>query len=554
MFNFFKALTLLAFLINFSACSGPSSSKNGDKNASKSTKAKKDSFIYNIGSEPKTLNPVTSQDYYGTLVQNYVLDRMLYRDPDTYEWRSNIAESYEISPDGMSFTFKIRKNAKFHDGNPVTAHDVKFSVDVIFMDEYGVFSARPYYENVKNSEVINEHTIKFTASEKYFKSLEVLGNLTIVPKHIYKDPAKGKKLNKTMIGSGPYLIKKYEKGRRIILERNPDWWGNSLPEFENKYQFKEVVLKFVKESNVAIQMLKKAQLNLIAFRSEDYVKKTDGPEWNGRLLKVKTENKKPKSYGFIGWNFKNKMFNSKNVRRALAHLMNRDEMNQKFNYGLSLPASGPWYLQSPYANESVKAIAFDPKKASELLKADGWADTDKDGTLDKVIDGQKTKFEFTLLYSNKESEKYFVLYQRDLEKAGIKMRLQNLEWNAFLPKVQGGEFDACALGWNGGTVDNDPKQIWHSSSAVKGGSNFIGYKNPTVDKMIDEARKELDKSKRIVLLKAVYKAIADDAPYAFMFVPKYSLYGVSGFVDRPKDTFTYELGEKYWSVKSSLVQ
>ncbi len=129
------------------------------------------------------------------------------------------------------------------------------------------------------------------------------------------------------------------------------------------------------------------------------------------------------------------------------------------------------------------------------------------------------------------------------------MEIRYLEWNSFLKLVDDGEFDAVAMGWGGGDIDWDPKQIWHSSSAVKGGSNFINYKNPEIDKLIDEARVHPEKQKRLKLLRGVYEKIVEDAPYVFMFNNKFEFYAHSGKVELPGDTFKYSKGQSYWWLK-----
>lgn len=181
-----------------------------------------------------------------------------------------------------------------------------------------------------------------------------------------------------------------------------------------------------------------------------------------------------------------------------------------------------------------------------LLQSDGWQDSDKDGVLDKEVNGQKVNFEFTLLNPNKDFEKYLVLYQGDLAKVGVKMNIKLLEWNTFITKLDESQFDAVVLAWSGGSVDLDPKQIWHSASAVKGGSNFIGYKNPEVDRLIDQARGEMDKQKRIPLLREVYRKIAEDAPYAFMFNHKHTLYAHASRIEKVQETYGYTVGHSFW--------
>jgi microcin C transport system substrate-binding protein len=511
--------------------------------------APKGTFNYNLSKEPTTLNPITSTDAYASTVQAYVMDTLMTRNENTYDWQPALAEKAETSKDGTTFTFTIREGVKFHDGKPVTVEDVKFSFDVIFDPEYNLAHIRPYYENIEKAEVVDPRTIRFTAKNRYFGNFNVVAGLTVVPKHVYGDAMKGNRLNRTIVGSGPYKLERYERGRRIILVRNNDWWGNKVESEQKKYRFQRISMRFAGEENVALEMLKKGDLDFESLTPDAFVTKTTGSEWTTRLTKQQVENKAPKGYGYVGWNMRKDLFKDRNVRIALAHLMNRQVMNDMFRHGMSLLARGPWYQQSEYADPAVKAIEFDPKKAAELLKKAGWADTDKDGILDKMIDGRRVQFAFTLMHSNKDMEKYWTLYQQDLRRAGIKMDIRLLEWNAFIKFLDEGNFDAVALAWSGGSVDLDPKQIWHSSSAVKGGSNFIGYSNPKVDQLIDRAREETDKKKRIPMLREVYRTIAADAPYAFLFNDRYALYAHTNRMQMEKPTYNYTVGTMFWWIQ-----
>jgi peptide/nickel transport system substrate-binding protein/microcin C transport system substrate-binding protein len=374
----------------------------------------------------------------------------------------------------------------------------------------------------------------------------VVGTMTIVPKHIYGDSAAGSKLNKTLVGSGPYKLEKYDKGQSIVLVKFKDWWGANDAAMKGRWNFERIRLRFLKDSNITIEALKKGDIDETKLTPEEFQKKTTGPEFGKTVMKIKTQNQEPKLWGYIGWNLRRPLFADKNVRLGLYKLMNRDEMNKKFKYGMALPVVGPFYPQSEYADPSVKPVTYDPKGAVELLKKAGWTDTDKDGVLDKVVDGKKTNLSFTLNYANKDTEKYWVLFQSDLRKVGVEMKLQLLDWNALLKNIDDSNFDSVAMSWGAGSVDPDPKQIWHSSSAVKGGSNFIGYKNPEVDKLIDQARFENDKPKRIKILREFYRKVAEDVPYAFLFVDKDTLYARSSKIGVVKDTYNYAVGEDYW--------
>jgi peptide/nickel transport system substrate-binding protein/microcin C transport system substrate-binding protein len=509
-------------------------------------------FYYNLETSPTTLNPLSAVDYYSSLVHNWVMETLLERDNDTYDWNPSLATEWEISKDGLQYTFTLREGVKWHDGKPLTAEDVKFSFDAVMHPEnkYKTAHQKPYFENIDRVEILAPNKVKFVAKKVYFGNFQVVATMDIVPKHIYESPSKkaAKKLNKTAWGSGPYKVDKFQKGKKLILKKNKDWWGNSDPSKKNDYNFEKIHMRFVKDSTIAITRIEKGDIDFQSLTSEEYVKKTSGSKWGKKVFKVKTENVAPKGYGFIGWNFKKPMFQSRNVRLALYHLINRDLMNEKFLFGNSIPATGPWYQQSEYADPSVKPIPFDPKKALELLRADGWKAGD-DNILQKKIDGKMTKLSFTIIEPNKDFIKYLTMFKEDAKKAGVDVNIKFVEWNTFIKLLDEKNFDACRLGWSGGSVDLDPKQIWHSSSARAGGSNFTSYSNPEVDKLIDESRVLFDKKKRVAALRKVYKKIAEDVPYAFFFNAKYIFYAHTKKMKRAKDTFNYSVNLPSWWIE-----
>lgn len=220
------------------------------------------SFTINLGGEPTTLNPITGTDVYNQNVQNYVMDALMDRDAETYEWTPALAEKVEKSADGKTFTFTIRKGAKFHDGKPVTVEDVKFSFDVIFDPKYNAAHLRPYYENIEKAEIVDPQTIRFTTKSKYFGNFDVVAGLGVLPKHFYGDADAGKKKNKTILGSGPYKLEKYDQGQSILLVKNKDWWGTAAPEMKGRYNFERIRMRFDKDENISIEKLKKRRPRL----------------------------------------------------------------------------------------------------------------------------------------------------------------------------------------------------------------------------------------------------------------------------------------------------
>ncbi|WP_408098706.1 ABC transporter substrate-binding protein [Peredibacter sp. HCB2-198] len=506
-------------------------------------------IYYNIGGEPTTLNPMTASDGYTQAVHAYLFDSLLDRDLDTYEWKPALATEWKISEDKRTFDFKLREGVKFHDGKEVTAEDVKYSYDVIFTEDFKAVQLRSFYEAVKEVQVLDKYNVRFIVKDDYFQNFDVCAGITVLPKHFYSNPENKKEFGRKVVGSGPYMFTKYDKGQKIILVQNPDWWGRKVETEKNSHTIPKIVLRFVSEENVSLELLKKGDIDFLALRPEGFVKKTVGKIWDEKIVKVKTENKSPKGYNFIGWNFKHPILKDREVRKALYMLFNRPLMLDKFEYNLSEYATGPIYVQSDYASPNVRPVEFNPNEALKILRQAGWKDTDKDGLLDKVINGKKTPLSITILEPTQEMAKYLTIFKEDASKVGVEINIKNIEWNSFVKLLDEKNFEAVRLAWGGGGVDWDPKQIWHTSSSKGAGSNFIQYSNQEVDRLIDEARKLYEKEQRLPLLRKVHELISADYPYVWWFNSKYTLYGHTKRVVKPKDTFTYGIGQQYWKLQ-----
>ena len=394
-----------------------------------------------------------------------------------------------------------------------------------------------YFEGMKNAEVIDDYTVKFNTKNVYFKNFETVAGMLIIPEHIYRMPKNPDSsseadknsskteevklnLNKTIIGSGPYKIAQYQKGKMIVLSKNNLWFGKSIPSNKGQWNFKNIVFRFISDSNDAIFRIQKEDLDFIALSAEDFEKRTSASQWGNTLEKIKYSNKAPSGYGYIGFNLKNPLFQDSRTRKALAHLMNRELMNEKFRFNYSKLATGPWYSWSEYADPSVKPILFDPKEAAKLLQAAGWRDKNKDGILEKDFKEGKKDFSFSVLSTgDKDAERYLTVFQEDLKKAGVHLSIKVVDWTSLLALLDKKNFDSAMLGWGSSSLEVDPKQIWHSDSSKTGGSNYISYSNPKVDKLIDKARRQLNKEERIKTLKEVYRLIADDVPiYSYLTI------------------------------------
>jgi peptide/nickel transport system substrate-binding protein/microcin C transport system substrate-binding protein len=508
-------------------------------------------FNLRLDDDPRTLNPITYDDVYARKVLEWAFEPLLQFDDNTYKYRPVLAEKYEISPDGMTFTFTLRKGLKWQDGQPLTAEDVKYSFDVLFEGRFFAPHRRIFYEPIKEAKVLSPEKIQFIAKEPYFLAFEQVASLFIIPKHFYgvgdpKDP----KFNRTFLGSGPYQLEEWNKGQRLVLKRWADYQPPNSEYDRSRNRFARIQFRPIREMAVCIEMLKKGDLDYLELRDpRDYLNIHEEEKPDSKFVTVKATNSQPSmnNYAFIDWNTKNPLFQDKRVRQALAHLINRDMMIEKFRFGMSEKANGPYGLRSPYSSKKVKALGYDPKKAKELFEQAGW----KMGPqgLVKTIDGKETPFEFTLIHTNPDFEKYITLFQEDYKKAGVKMNVRLLEWNTFMKLVDERKFDAIGMGWTFYSLNSDLYQYYHSKSILAKGHNFGSFSKPEVDTLIEQIRSTMDEKKRWKLAHRLHEILADEQPYSYLFNPKYILYAANKRIKRPKDILKYGVGYQTWFVE-----
>lgn len=476
-------------------------------------------LVWHLGAEPDTLNRLIATDAYENRINGFIYDSLVDRDNKTLELIPRLATSWDISDDKLTFTFHLRKDVKWHDGVPFTADDVLYTYEKIQDPKVDAPHLRVYYKDIKKVEKLDDYTIRFTYARPYFKALEFCGGIPIIAKHIYDD---GKDFNtnpagRKPIGTGPYKFVKWDTNKKIVLERNEDYWDkNRIPEI------KGIVFKIISDDAVALQELKKGELDLASLRPIQWVKQSDTPSFQENF--IRHEYYSP-GYRFIGWNLRRPYFQDKKVRHALTMLINRAAIVNKLEFGLGKVISGPFFFEGYEYNQKVVPLPFDPETAKKLLDEAGWVDSDGDGIRDKEIEkkeGEEVKkervpFRFTFLIPSgaRFYERLASIMKEDFRKAGIDVNIQTMEWAAFVGRINKRDFDATSLGWSFG-FDEDPYQVWHSSQ-VKEGSNFVGFENAEADKIMEEARVTFDKEKRTELYHQFHEIVADEQPYTFLY-------------------------------------
>lgn len=418
----------------------------------------------------------------------------------------DLAKDWTVSDDKLTITFYLRENVLWHDGEELTAEDVKFTFDSI-LDPKNICPYVANYQDIEEIEVIDKYTIQFKYNKPYSPALSKLG-VGIIPKHLLeKEDIRSSRFKRNPVGSGPYEMDTWKTDQYIILE----YFNNY---FEGRPFIDRYVMRVIPNQAVQYLELITGGIDSMGLTSYQYTFRTDTKKFKERFNKYKYL---ARSYTYIGYNINDPLFQDKRVRQALSYAVDKKAIIDGILLGLGEECTGP-FLKGSYAyNENVKKYLYNPQKAKDLLKEAGWSDVNNDGILEK--DGVDFSFKLITNQGNKEREDVATIVQRNWQEIGVNVKIQTIAWAAFINEfIDKKKFQATILGWTI-PIDPDNYNVWHSDSTREGGLNFINYKNPEVDRLIEEGRQTFDVEKRKNIYQKIHKILAEEQPYTFLYFP-----------------------------------
>jgi peptide/nickel transport system substrate-binding protein len=467
------------------------------------------------------ITPLCTQDAYGNAVIGRVLESLLTRDPVTLAWQPLVARSLpQISKDGLTFTFELRDDVTYSDGQPLTPDDVVYTYNWIMNPQVECPQVRAYYKTLKSVVKHGDNGVVFTFKEPYFKSEELAGGMSILPKHFYGKYTADEydKSPGLLLGSGPYRMEDptaWTPGKPMELVRNERYWGPAAP-------FNKVVYRTFGEDTAKLQAFRNGEIdlpdNLFPEQYREMLKDTD--------LLAHTQHFEFSSatagYRYIAWNErrdgKPTRFADPRVRLAMTLLTDRQRMCDELNDKLATVIHGPFLGKNPQADPNLQPWPYDPKQAADLLKQAGYEDRDGSGTL---RDSAGQAFSFQLIYpAGVPAYQQMVLFLKDsYAQAGIQLELNPLEWPVMTQKLKNRDFDAITLGWATG-LETDLYQMFSTDQMKDGGNNAMSYSDPKLDALITEARRTMDVDRRMKLWQQCDDLLHKDQPYTFLLTRK----------------------------------
>ncbi len=461
--------------------------------------------VASIG-EPSNLIPMLASDSASHDISGLIYNGLVKYDTDL-TLTGDLAESWEVSKDGLTLIFHLRKDIVWEDGVPFTADDVYFGFKTI-IDPKTPTAYSGDFMQVKKAEVIDKYTFKATYEKPFAPALSTWGNMVVLPKHLLegKDITKSP-LTRKPLGLGPFKLTKWLSGEKLILRSNPNY-------FEGRPYLDNYVYKIIPDISTQFLELQTGSIDMMSLTPLQYSRQTHSDYFKNNFQKYKYPSR---GYTYLGFNFKHPPFQDKRVRQAIAYAIDKKEIIDGILFGLGLEATGPYVPNTWAYNPDVKKYPYNFKKAKQLLNEAGWKDTDGDNILDK--DGKA--FEFTIITNqgNAQRLRTATIIQWRLEMIGIRVKILVLEWSTFInERIDTRRFEAVLLGWGIG-LDPDQYDIWHSSKTAEKEFNFISYKNKEIDILLEKGRRTFDLEERKKAYFKFQEIIAEEVPYIFLYVP-----------------------------------
>jgi len=447
-----------------------------------------------IGANPSRINPLLATDSASGEITNWIFNGLVKFDKDA-NIVGDLASSYYFKDD-THLIFKLRKNVVWHDGYPFTADDVVFTYELLHSPK--IFT--PYssdFRYVESVRAIDKYSVEVIYKTPYYKAVSIW-MIGILPKHLWaneKDPMTSK-LNRKPIGTGPYKLKSISNSGDIVLTANSDY-------FEHVPNIEKIHYHFIPDPSTEFLMLKAHKLDIGSLSPLQIEKQID-KEFKEYYRTVRLPGH---GYTYLGFNLSLDKFKDKRVRVAIDLAIDKEQIIKILFFSYGQICYGPFMPGTFAYPKTPQKSEFNPKKAKELLKEAGY--------------DQNHPLEFTISTNANNSTRLYAaqIIQHQLSKIGIKVKIRSLEWQAFLNTVvTPRRFEVILLGWSLGLIP-DAYALWHSESDKPGGFNLVGYKNLKVDQLIKEAEKRRDLDEVGKLYRKIFKIIANDKPYIFLYIP-----------------------------------
>ncbi len=488
-----------------------------------------------------TLNPYTLKGIEASGISELMFETLMTSTLDEpYSQYGLLAEESILAKDRLSVTFRLRAEARFNNGAPVTADDVKFSFDTLMSDKAHP-QYRFYWSDIKQAVVIDARTVRFDFNKVNPELHMIAGQIPIFSREWVGDTPFDKLSLKPPVSSGPYIIKKYDLGKNITFERNPDYWASDLNVRKGMYNFNEIVFKYYRDFTVSLEAFKAGEFEFNhEYNSKKWARDYVGGNFkNGNIIKKELpHHNNAGMQGFI-FNLRKPLFQDKRVRKAISYALDFNWSNRKLFYNqyqrcdsyfsnselasTGLPQGDELKLLEPYRDQldaSLFTQQWQPpstkppsslrqnlRLAKALLTEAGWSLKE-----DRLVNEKGEVLRFEVMLSQKGFERIMAPFARNLKKLGIEVDYRTIDVALYKRRTDTYDFDMVVAGFGQSqSPGNELMGMFHSSSADQEGSrNLMGIKHPVVDAMIEKVIYAEDRKALVTAVRALDRVLLNE--------------------------------------------
>ena len=453
--------------------------------------------------------PNTSE--FDLMLNGLVYESLLTLHSTTNQWIPSIATHWQTSDDHMTFRYRINPNARFSNGEAVRSEDVLATWDLMMDDGLQDPGSKLVYSKFERPVAESPYIVRVTSQQLNWRNFLYFSGMPIYPASVLKTVDGATYISdynyKMLPGSGPYLVNEadIDRGNRVIIRRRPDYWAESHRRNIGLGNFDEIHQIVVRDDNLAFEMFKRGDLDYYYVNvSREWVEELDiEPVQRGLLQKRKVFNEYPLGLSGIAFNTRRAPWDDRQVRQALTHLYNREQLIEKLFFNEYTPKNT--YFSGPYKNLDNPRNPYDPARAVELLVNAGWTERDTQGRL--IKDGRPLTAE--LLYGQQGLEPSYTIFQEDLRRVGITLNLRLVTFETMIQLIDERRFDLVAVAYTGLLFPN-PETTVHSSLADPDNTNNItAVKNDRIDELLEAYDKEFDQGARETIIREIDGILAN---------------------------------------------
>ena len=461
------------------------------------------SLVIGHNNSPAIINPILTDSTVSMSVMTLVFNRLVQRNADG-EICGDLAKSWEISQDGLAYTFHLRPGIKFHDEVEITAEDILYTYERIKDPQ----NHSPYFRNlnlVRSMEAVDRYTFRIILNEPSSSFIYVLVR-EVVPKHLYeKGNIRSGAFNHHPIGTGPFRFVEWNRDNQITLEANPEY-------FEGRPFLNRVVYKFYSTDSEVWSALMRGEVDLAEFLSvENYELIKKDPSF-------KTYANATSDYYLISYNLADPLVSDQNVRTAIAHAIDIRGLIDRVEKGYGLQATGPFSEKSWAFNPEVHPFPYDPALSVRLLKEAGWSDSDGDGILDKS--GLRLSIRMLVNSKDEKLKKMAMFIRQNLQEAGIDLQIQLYRNLDEIDPSSEKKFQAVLTFFLGPILDpNETIKLWYSQDRRAGKVWSYQSLNSELDKLIYLGSVTTDQASRQKIYREIHRLIYQEQTACFLYFP-----------------------------------